>query len=68
MGAVTMATEEVATVVARHDERIENLEGWQKKQNGALIRIDQKVDRLLYWLMGEMAALILLVIGIFVKR
>ena len=61
-----MAT--VEEVVARHDERIENLEGWQKKQNGALIRIDQKVDRLLYWLMGEMAALILLVIGIFVKR
>lgn len=49
-------------------EAIENLEGWQKTQNGALIRIDQKVDRLLYWLMGEMAALILLVIGIFVKR
>jgi len=62
-----MATEEVATVVARHDERIENLEGWQKKQNGALIRIDQKVDRLLYWLMGEMAAFVLLAVGVFIK-
>jgi hypothetical protein len=60
--------ESIATVVARHDEQIENLRGWQKTQNGTLIRIDQKVDRLLYWLMGEMAALILLVIGIFVKR
>jgi hypothetical protein len=60
--------ESIATVVARHDEQIENLRGWQKTQNGALIRIDQKVDRLLYWLMGEMAALILLVIGVFIKR
>ena len=49
-------------------EAVRRLDGWQKSQNGALLRIDQKVDRLLYWLMGEMAALILLVIGIFVKR
>ena len=60
--------ESIATVVARHDESIANLKGWQKAQNGTLIRIDQKVDRLLYWLMGEMAALILLVIGVFIKR
>ena len=61
-----MAT--IEEVVARHDVRIENLEGWQKSQNGALLRIDQKVDKLLYWLMGEMAALILLAIGVWLKR
>lgn len=49
-------------------EAIENLESWQKTQNGSLSRIDDKVDRLLYWIMGEMAALLMLAIGVWLKR
>jgi len=65
---MSMMDETVCPVHSGVAEAIRRFDGWQKNQNGALIRIDQKVDRLLYWLMGEMAALILLAVGVFVKR
>lgn len=33
--------------VAKHEERLINLEGWQAKQNGSLQRIEGKIDNLI---------------------
>jgi len=35
-----------------------NLNGWQKTQNGALLRVDAKVDQLKMWIMGVLATVI----------
>ncbi len=36
---------------------VANLKSWQTNQNGTLIRLDDKVSRLQYWLMGIVAGL-----------
>lgn len=41
---------------ARTEERLDNLEGWQKSQNGTIKEVNKKVDKLQYWIMGVMAA------------
>lgn len=41
---------------ARTEERVENLECWQKNQNGTIKEVNKKVDKLQYWIMGVMAA------------
>ena len=41
--------------IGRMEEAIDNLEGWQKKQNGSLQRMEAKVEKLQYWIMGVMA-------------
>jgi len=38
--------EDVATLLARHDEKIEALEMWQQKQNGSLQRLEDRVTKL----------------------
>lgn len=37
---------------------VRNLNGWQKTQNGALLRVDAKVDQLKMWIMGVLATVI----------
>ena len=54
--------------VAAVKRDIANLQGWQKTQNGTLQRIDAKIDKLVYWIMGEMAAVILLAASIYLRR
>lgn len=63
-----MADVEMVREVAGIKQDVHNLKGWQATQNGALIRLEGKVDRLVYWIMGEMAALILVVVGVWLKR
>ncbi len=46
-------TQEKTIVVM--EEAIKNLTGWQKKQNGTLIRIEDKVDKLVWWILGTFA-------------
>jgi len=41
---------------ARTEERLDNLEGWQKSQNCTIKEVNKKVDKLQYWIMGVMAA------------
>ena len=43
---------------ARTEERLDNLEGWQKSQNGIIKEVNKKVDKLQYWIMGVMAAVL----------
>ena len=45
--------------VARHEERLESLESYQKKQNGSIQRIESKIDKLYFWLFGICGGLIL---------
>jgi len=44
-----------------------NLKGWQKTQNGSLQRMEAKVEKLQYWIMGVMATCIFTLITLFVK-
>ena len=51
--------------VARLNAEVHNLNGWQKSQNGALLRFDQKVDsvnrkvdNLQKWILGVLATIV----------
>lgn len=51
--------------VARLNAEVHNLNGWQKSQNGALLRVDQKVDsvnrkvdNLQKWILGVLAGVV----------
>lgn len=51
--------------VARLNAEVYNLNGWQKSQNGALLRVDQKidsvnrkVDNLQKWILGVLATIV----------
>jgi hypothetical protein len=52
--------------------RVENLEGWQKRQNGSLQKIEEKMDKIYMWLIGLMGgvitSLILLLINLGLGR
>lgn len=37
---------EVEVALGRLDERVHNLEGWQKTQNGTLQRLEERMDRI----------------------
>lgn len=49
---------ELAIEVGRHEERLENLEGWQKKQNGTIVRVEEKVDKMIYLHFAELATIV----------
>ncbi len=65
-----MATLE-ATVAAL-EVQVDNLRGWQDKQNGHLERIDEKIDSINKWLIGllgsTIVSLILLIANLVVMR
>ena len=39
-----------------HD--VNNLCGWQKTQNGSLLRVETNVNKLQYWIMGVLATVV----------
>lgn len=43
---------------ARHDERLSDLERWQKRQNGSLQRLEAKLDKFFMWLVAFMGGVI----------
>jgi len=53
--------------IGRMEEAIENLQGWQKRQNGNLCRVEEKLERLQYWLMGVMATSIFTAITLIIQ-
>lgn len=61
-------TVELGQRVATLEEAQRRTNGREKTQDAATLRLESKVDRLLYWLMTEMAALILLAVGVWLKR
>ena len=50
------------------ENRIHNLEAWQKRQNGSIQRIEEKVDRMIYLHFGELFAVFLAVLAYLLKR
>ena len=44
--------------VAELSTRVENLERWQKRQNGSLQKIEEKMDKIYMWLIGLMGGVI----------
>lgn len=59
--------EEVVGTLGDHGARLTNLEGWQKAQNGHLVRTEAKIDRLQLWIMGQLAALVIMALGIWLR-
>ena len=55
---ITERVEKLEIAQARTEERLDNLEGWQKSQTGTIKEINKKVDKLQYWIMGVMAAVL----------
>jgi uncharacterized coiled-coil protein SlyX len=53
---ITERVGKLETAQARTEERLDNLEGWQKSQNSTIKEVNKKVDKLQYWIMGVMAA------------
>lgn len=53
---ITERVEKLEIAQARTEERLDNLEGWQKSQNSTIKEVNKKVDKLQYWIMGVMAA------------
>jgi len=51
---------------------VRNLNGWQKNQNGALLRVDAKVDGLKNWMLGllgtSVLSLILLAVNLLAQK
>jgi hypothetical protein len=62
-----MNMEDVAGKLSNHDARLENLEDYQKEQNGHLRRIEEKLDRFTWWLVltlgGVVTTLIIIAFG-----
>ncbi|OPX92710.1 MAG: hypothetical protein A4E53_00364 [Pelotomaculum sp. PtaB.Bin104] len=58
--------------IAKLEAEVDNLNGWQKNQNGALLRVDAKVDGLKNWILGllgtSVLSLILLVVNLVAKN
>lgn len=55
----------MAERVAALEADMDNVKGWQKTQNGTLQRIDSKIDKLVYWLMGTMATVVIFIVGLY---
>ena len=57
---------------ARLEERMQDHEDYRKKQNGTLQRLEEKLDRFYWWLVGLMggviASLILLIVNMGLGR
>lgn len=49
---------DLAQVVGRLEGEVDALRGWQKQQNGALMRLADKVDRLYYLAITTLVGLI----------
>lgn len=62
---------EITERVASIETDMDNLKRWQVAQNSAIQRVDVKVDRLQYWVMGTTATvalnLFLLILSLILK-
>ena len=57
-----MGMEKIVEELSDHENRLKNLEGYQKKQNGTMLRIEGKVDRLIWAIGAGMVAIILMLV------
>lgn len=47
---------------------MENMKGWQKNQNGAIYRVEEKIDRLIFWGMTFAASTIVTLVVLIIKN
>ena len=61
----TLNQEEMVERMSKLEAKVENLEGWQKNQNGTIRQVDSKVDKLQFWIMTTaVAAAVNIAIGL----
>jgi hypothetical protein len=49
------------------EQKVDDLSGWQKSQNGAIHDVNKKVDRLQFWIMGLLASSLISLVLLLVK-
>lgn len=54
----------ITPICAQHEQQLVDLVEWQKTQNGALQRLDDKMDSVRNWLMGAVFSTCLCLLGI----
>lgn len=54
-------------VCGDHTARLGNLESWEEKQNGHLVRIEEKVDAMKTMLLVSLGTLVLALLGLVVQ-
>ncbi len=47
-----MNMEAIAGTLAEHGARISALEDWQERQNGSLVKLNDKIDKIYWWIIG----------------
>ena len=57
-----MEMEKIVEELSDHENRLKNLEDYQKKQNGTMLRIEGKVDRLIWAIGAGMVAIIIMLV------
>ena len=57
-----MGMEKIIEELSDHENRLKNLEEYQRKQNGTMLRIEGKVDRLIWAIGAGMVAIILMLV------
>jgi len=54
------------------EARVDAMQSWQEKQNGSLVRIEEKVDGLKTWMLGVLAtalgSAIVTILGLVLKK
>ncbi|MDQ7790209.1 MAG: hypothetical protein RDU41_09180 [Clostridia bacterium] len=50
--------------VSAVESDVKNLTGWQTSQNGAIHRVEAKVDKLQFWIMTVVAGAVLNLLGL----
>ena len=55
----------MAERVAALERDAKHLNEQDQAHNSTLVRVEAKIDRLLYWLMGTMATVVIFVIGMY---
>jgi len=62
-----MEVGEMAERVVALEENVKHLAEKDNAHNDTLVRVESKIDRLVYWLMGTMATVVIFVIGLYVN-
>ena len=64
-----MAHEECIQIraVAGLERDMENMKGWQKAQNGSIHRVEEKLDKLIFWGMTFAASTIVTLVVLILK-
>jgi len=55
------------STIAAIQKEVENLKGWQKTQNGSILKVEAKIDKLIWWIMAEFAGVVVLLLTILLK-